>query len=81
MFTDSLFLNSFNRGTAPTVKRGTQKQKCLKKRNFFKLLFREQINIQMRIKIQLTCDLKINVQRRSVCETERVRQGECILFI
>ena len=49
-FTDSLFLNSFNRGTALTVKHGAQKQKCLKKRDFFKLLFREQINIQPNVK-------------------------------
>ena len=35
----------------------------------------------MLIKTQLMYDLKTNVQRRSVCETERVRQSECNLFI
>ena len=35
-FADSLFLYSFSRGAAPTVKYGAQKQKCLKNLQWFR---------------------------------------------
>ena len=70
MFADSLFLDSFNRGTAPTVKHGAQKQKCLKKRDFFKLVWRTddiqlsviQMNIQLSVKHM---NIQLNVKEKT----------------